>query len=64
MTAYRVTGAQIVAATENRRIIHLLRGDTVPAGVTPETIAHLLSLGYIEPEDAPTAPPSASSPKK
>lgn len=46
MADYTVAVALVVAQTKNG-IIHLYKGDVVPASITPESLANLKELGFL-----------------
>lgn len=46
-----VTAALVVVRYEGGRVGNLAKGDVVPDGVTPESVEHLRSLGYVAEQD-------------
>lgn len=58
MANYTVAVALVVAQTKNG-IIHLYKGDVVPASITPESLANLKELGFLQSADEESAPEDA-----
>jgi len=49
----KVSTVMVTAVTKNDRIVYLYRGDVVGEDVTPESIEHLKSLGFVTEDDVP-----------
>lgn len=68
--AMQVSVALVVANTENGRVIHLYKGDTVPKDVTKDSLDNLKSLGFVTSDEVDPAPvlspddESAEAPKR
>lgn len=45
--------APLVQIRLGNKIVHLFDGDIVPEGASPESLDHLLGLGYVTEGDAP-----------
>jgi hypothetical protein len=54
--AMQVSAALVVATTENGRVIHLYKGDTVPKDVTKDSLDNLRSLGFVSGDEVDPAP--------
>lgn len=55
MADYTVAAALVVAHTKNG-VIHLYKGDVVPASITPESLANLKELGFVQSAGEAPAP--------
>jgi hypothetical protein len=55
MANYTVAAALVVAHTKNG-VIHLYKGDVVPASITPDSLANLKELGFVQSADEEAAP--------
>jgi len=51
--AYKVTVTMVTATTKNDRVLYLYRGDEVGGDITPDSVEHLKSLGFIADDEAP-----------
>lgn len=51
--ANKVTATMVTARTKNDRIVYLYRGDEVGEDITPASIKHLKSLGFVTDDEAP-----------
>lgn len=62
MADYTVAVALVVAHTKNG-VIHLYKGDVVPASITPESLANLKELGFLSAGEAPAPEPEPEFPE-
>jgi len=62
MAAHTVTVALVVAHTKNG-VIHLYKGDVVPASITPESLANLKELGFVSADEEQAATPEPEYPE-
>lgn len=46
-----VVAALVVARFQGDRVVYLNKGDVVPDGITPESLEHLRSLGFVAEQD-------------
>lgn len=47
----KVSVVMVTAKTTNDRIVYLYRGDVVGDDITPDSVEHLKSLGFITDDD-------------
>lgn len=47
----KVSAVMITARSKNDRIVYLYRGDVVGEDITPESVDHLKSLGFVTEDD-------------
>ena len=63
MASYTVAVALVVAHTKNG-VIHLYKGDVVPASITPDSLANLKELGFLlSADEGPAKEPDRAYPE-
>jgi hypothetical protein len=63
MGNYTVVAALVIAHTKNG-VIHLYKGDVVPASILPESLANLKELGFVQSaEEVPASEPEPEFPE-